>query len=240
MTNLEQLQNMINTSNNIVFFGGAGVSTESGLPDFRGSNGLYNQNQKCNPEMILSHTYFENHPKEFYEFYKDNLLNLDVKPNAAHFKLAELEKAGKLLAVITQNVDGLHQAAGSKNVLELHGTAHENYCLECGEVYDAYFVKNSKGVPHCTKCGGVLKPNLVLYDEMLDLDVLTQARRTIAKADMLIVAGTSLKVYPAADLVNSFFGKYLVIINKTKLKTYLPNEVFMQENVSELFAKLKI
>lgn len=207
------LQQMIDESKRIVFFGGAGVSTESGIPDFRSVDGLYNQKYKFPPETILSHSFFVSQPKEFFRFYQDKMLALDAQPNAAHRKLAELEQAGKLTAVITQNIDGLHQAAGSKTVLELHGSVHRNYCQRCGKFYDAHYVRQCGGVPKC-ECGGMLKPDVVLYEESLDEQTLQDSVRHLAKADMLIIGGTSLAVYPAAGLIHYFNGKNLVVINK--------------------------
>ncbi|MCI1955260.1 MAG: NAD-dependent protein deacylase [Oscillospiraceae bacterium] len=214
MTKLEQLQKMVDESSRIVFFGGAGVSTESGIPDFRGVDGLYRQRYKYPPEEILSHTFFQTHRAEFFEFYRDKMLCLDAQPNAAHRKLAELEQAGKLTAVVTQNIDGLHQKAGSKNVFELHGSVLRNYCLRCRKQYGAEFILNSSGIPTCT-CGGVIKPDVVLYEEGLNQGTLSGAVEAISSADMLIVGGTSLSVYPAAGLVNYYRGDRLVLINKT-------------------------
>ncbi len=210
---IAELQRMIDESNRIVFFGGAGVSTESGIPDFRSVDGLYNQKYDYPPEEILSHSFFVRNPDAFYQFYQDKMLALDKKPNAAHRKLAELEQAGKLLAVVTQNIDGLHQAAGSKKVYELHGSVHRNYCRKCGKFYDAQYVKDCGGTPHC-ECGGLLKPDVVLYEESLDNECINGSVEAIANADMLIIGGTSLTVYPAAGLINYFKGKYLVVINK--------------------------
>ena len=207
------LQQIINQSNNIVFFGGAGVSTESGIPDFRSQDGLYNQKYNYPPETILSHTFFIAHPEEFYRFYREKMLSYTAKPNAAHLKLAELEQAGKLKAVVTQNIDGLHQAAGSKIVFELHGSIHRNYCMECGSFYDMPFIRDSLGVPKCT-CGGTIKPDVVLYEEGLDTATVEGAVGAISKAEVLIVAGTSLTVYPAAGLLRYFHGKQLVLINR--------------------------
>lgn len=238
--NISILQNMIDNSNNIVFFGGAGVSTESGIPDFRGTNGLYNQECKYNPEEMLSLSFFIAHPDEFYDFYKNKLLSLNAKPNAAHFKLAELEKAGKLKAVITQNIDGLHQAAGSKHVYELHGSMHSYHCMECGKEFDMDYVLNSNTVPYCNECHGLVKPDIVLYQENLDFEVLANARREIAKADMLIVAGTSLSVYPAAGLLDAFFGKYLVVINKDMPKKDLHVKLYIDEPVGEVLNQIKV
>ena len=210
---IETLQQMIDDSKRIVFFGGAGVSTESGIPDFRSVDGLYHQKYKFPPETILSHTFFCTQTEEFYRFYQDKILALDAKPNAAHKKLAELEQAGKLTAVITQNIDGLHQAAGSHNVLELHGSVHRNYCQRCGKFYDAHYVKSCGGVPKC-ECGGILKPDVVLYEESLDEKTLDDSITHLSNADMLIIGGTSLAVYPAAGLIHYFHGKHLVVINK--------------------------
>ena len=209
-----QLQAWIDESQHIVFFGGAGVSTESGIPDFRSVDGLYNMSYAYPPETIISHTFFTQRPEEFYRFYRDKMLWPDAAPNPAHRKLAELERAGKLKAVVTQNIDGLHQAAGSRNVYELHGSVHRNYCMKCGKFYDLDFVVRSEGVPHCA-CGGMVKPDVVLYEEPLDSAVLNGALRAIEGADMLIIGGTSLAVYPAASLINYYRGERLVLINKS-------------------------
>ncbi len=214
MTPLEQLQQWIKESRNIVFFGGAGVSTESGIPDFRSVDGLYNQRYRQPPETILSHTYFERHTGDFYRFYRDKMICLDAKPNAAHLKLAELERAGKLRAVVTQNIDGLHQLAGSQAVYELHGSVHRNYCTKCRAFYGVDFIQAGEGVPLCPVCGGVVKPDVVLYEEGLDQDTVEGAVRAIAGADVLIVGGTSLVVYPAAGLINYYRGNRLVLINR--------------------------
>ncbi len=214
MTPQEQLQQWIQGSDNIVFFGGAGVSTESGIPDFRSVDGLYNQQYDQPPETILSHTYFARHTKEFYRFYRDKMLCLGAKPNAAHLKLAELERAGKLRAVVTQNIDGLHQLAGSQTVYELHGSVHRNYCTKCRAFYGVDFIAEGEGVPCCPVCGGLVKPDVVLYEEGLDQDILEGAVRAIANADVLIVGGTSLVVYPAAGLINYYRGNKLVLINR--------------------------
>ena len=208
------LQSMIDDSRRIVFFGGAGVSTESGIPDFRSVDGLYNQKYDWPPEQILSHTFFMRKPEEFFRFYRDKMLPLEAKPNKAHLKLAELERAGRLTAVITQNIDGLHQAAGSRNVLELHGSVWRNRCMTCGKFYGPEVIRDdARPVPLCS-CGGRIKPEVVLYEEGLDQDVLSAAVHALRRADMLIVAGTSLTVYPAAGLINYFRGKYLVLINR--------------------------
>ena len=211
---IEKLQEIIDDSENIVFFGGAGVSTESNIPDFRSADGLYQQKYKYSPEQIVSHTFFMRNTEGFYEFYKEKMMFLDAKPNAAHKKLAELEQAGKLKAIITQNIDGLHQAAGSKNVFELHGSVHRNYCQKCGKFFDVNYVVNAKGVPYCDECGGIIKPDVVLYEEGLDEYTLYSAVHAIEQADLLIVGGTSLVVYPAAGLINYFHGKHLVLINR--------------------------
>ena len=216
-TEIEQLTQILRDSNNIVFFGGAGVSTESNIPDFRSSNGLWNEKLKINftPEQLVSHTFFMSYPDEFFEFYKDKLIYPDAKPNAAHIALAKLEEMGKLKAIVTQNIDGLHQAAGSKNVYELHGSVLRNYCMKCHAFYDEKFILASKGIPTCPKCGGRVKPDVVLYEEGLDNDIINGAVRAISQADTLIIGGTSLVVYPAAGLINYFFGKNLILINKS-------------------------
>lgn len=210
---IEKLKELINKSNNIVFFGGAGVSTESGIPDFRSKDGLYNQKYDYPPEEILSHEFFINHTEEFYKFYKDKMNSLKYKPNITHIKLANLEKEGKLKAVITQNIDGLHQKAGSKNVYELHGSVLRNYCMNCNKFYDAEYVFNNKDVPKC-ECGGIIKPDVVLYGETLDDYTVTKSIEMITNADLMIVAGTSLMVQPASGLLNYFRGNNLVLINR--------------------------
>ena len=216
-TEIEKLTQMLRDSNNIVFFGGAGCSCESGIPDFRSASGLWNEKLKINltPEQLVSHTMFMKYPKEFFEFYRDKLIYPDAKPNAAHIALAKLEEMGKLKAVVTQNIDGLHQTAGSKHVYELHGSVLRNYCVKCHAFYDEKFILESKGVPTCTKCGGNVKPDVVLYEEGLDDNVIRGAIAAISKADTLIIGGTSLVVYPAAGLINYFRGKNLVLINKS-------------------------
>ena len=211
---VQQLQQIIDNSERIVFFGGAGVSTESGIPDFRSVDGLYNQKYRYPPETIISHTFFRQNTEEFYEFYKDRMLYRDAQPNAAHKKLAELEAAGKLIGIVTQNIDGLHQAAGSKKVYELHGSVLRNYCMECGKPFDLDYIVDASGVPHCDSCGGVVKPDVVLYEEGLDNTVVENAVNAIASADTMIVAGTSLVVYPAAGLLRYFRGQNLVLINR--------------------------
>lgn len=210
---VQKLKDLVDSSRSIVFFGGAGVSTESGIPDFRSTDGLYHQQWRYPPEVILSHTFYESNPAEFFRFYRAKLLAPDAKPNAAHKKLAQWEQEGKLAAVITQNIDGLHQAAGSKTVYELHGSTLRNYCVKCGAFYDADFIANSTGVPRCPKCGGIIKPDVVLYEEGLDEQVLSGAVSAIRRADTLIIGGTSLVVYPAAGLIRYFRGDHLVVIN---------------------------
>lgn len=210
---IEKLQQMIDGSRRIVFFGGAGVSTESGIPDFRSVDGLYHQKFDYPPETILSHGFFISHTAEFFDFYRQKMICLTARPNAAHRKLAELEAAGRLSAVVTQNIDGLHQMAGSKNVLELHGSVHRNYCQKCHKCYSAEEILNSTGIPRCS-CGGLIKPDVVLYEEQLDSHTIDESLRYISEADMLIIAGTSLTVYPAASLIRYFRGSYLVLINR--------------------------
>lgn len=214
MTRIETLKQWIEESSNIVFFGGAGVSTESGIPDFRSQDGLYNQEYDYPPETIISHSFYKKNPKEFYRFYKNKMIFTDAKPNGAHLALAKLEREGKLKAVITQNIDGLHQMAGSKEVLELHGSIHRNYCTRCGKFYDLNAIKEAKDVPVCS-CGGIIKPDVVLYEEGLDQDVLQKSVHYIRQADMLIIGGTSLTVYPAAGLIDYYQGNKLVLINKS-------------------------
>lgn len=216
-TKIEKLTQILRDSKNIVFFGGAGCSCESGIPDFRSANGLWNEKLKINltPEQLVSHTFFMRYPEEFFRFYKDKLIYPEAKPNAAHIALAKLEEIGKLKAVVTQNIDGLHQAAGSKVVYELHGSVLRNYCMSCHAFYDEKFILASEGIPTCPKCGGKVKPDVVLYEEGLDNDVINGAVNAIAHADTLIIGGTSLVVYPAAGLINYFRGKNLVLINKS-------------------------
>lgn len=238
MDQIEQLRNIIENSNNIVFFGGAGVSTESGIPDFRSVDGLYHQKYDYPPETILSHTFYRQKAEEFYRFYKDKMLCLTAKPNAAHRKLAEWEQEGKLKAVITQNIDGLHQAAGSKEVLELHGSVLRNYCEECGEFYDANFILNSEGAPRCIKCGGLVKPDVVLYEEGLNQEVLNKSIDYIRSADVLIIGGTSLVVYPAAGLIDYYRGNKLVLINKTSTAKDQMADLVVQGSIGEILSKL--
>ena len=234
---IQALQSMIEQSDNIVFFGGAGVSTESGIPDFRSRDGLYNQKYKFPPESIISHTFFVRRPEEFYEFYRDRMLALEAKPNAAHIFLARLEAAGKLKAVVTQNIDGLPQAAGSKNVFELHGSVHRNYCMRCGRFYDAEYIKESSGIPRCA-CGGIIKPDVVLYEEGLDARVVEGAVSAISSADMLIVGGTSLVVYPAAGFIEYFRGKRLVVINKSPTPADARAQLVINDGIAKVFSQL--
>ena len=239
MSTPEQLQNVIDNSRRIVFFGGAGVSTESGIPDFRSVDGLYNQKYDYPPEQILSHTFFMHNTEEFYRFYRDKMLCLDKKPNKAHLKLAELERAGKLTAVVTQNIDGLHQAAGSKKVYELHGSVLRNYCMKCGKFYSAEYIKNSNGIPKC-ECGGVIKPDVVLYEEGLDDSTVTGALRAIQTADTLIIAGTSLTVYPAAGFISYFNGGNIVLINRDETPFDSKADLVFHEKVGELLDKINV
>ena len=214
MNELETLKSWVENSNNVVFFGGAGVSTESSVPDFRSADGLYNLKYDYPPETIISHSFYVRNTKEFYRFYKDRMLYPEAKPNPAHLALAKLEAEGRLKAVITQNIDGLHQEAGSREVLELHGSVHRNYCSRCGKFYGLDYILEQEGVPHCT-CGGVIKPDVVLYEESLDSDVISKALRYISEAEVLIIGGTSLTVYPAAGFINYYHGDKLVLINKS-------------------------
>lgn len=239
MDDISKLQKMIDECSNIVFFGGAGVSTESGLKDFRSKDGLYNMKYKYPPEEILSHSFFINNTLEFYKFYKDKLNSLNILPNICHKYLVKLEKCGKLKAIVTQNIDGLHQKAGSKNVLELHGTIYENYCTKCGKSYDASYVFDSDGVPIC-ECGGVIKPKVVLYEEPLDDAIVNEAIYKISHAELLIVAGTSLTVYPASSFVRYFNGKYLVIINNDKTNYDEMADLVIHDKLGNVFSKLKI
>ena len=235
---LETLKDWINHSDNIVFFGGAGVSTESGIPDFRSVDGLYNQQYDYPPETILSHTFFRRNTEEFYRFYRAKMLALDAKPNAAHKKLAQWEQEGKLKAVVTQNIDGLHQAAGSKVVYELHGSVHRNYCQKCGEFYDARYMLESTGIPKCEKCGGIIKPDVVLYEEGLDDATIRGAIHAISHADVLIIGGTSLTVYPAAGLIDYYNGNKLVLINKSVTPMDSRADLLVQGPIGEIFSQL--
>lgn len=239
MSTFEELQKVIDESEKIVFFGGAGVSTESGIPDFRSVDGLYNQKYDYPPEEILSHTFFEHNTEEFYRFYKDKMLCLDKKPNKAHYKLAQLEQVGKLTAVVTQNIDGLHQAAGSKNVYELHGSVLRNYCRKCGKFHSAEYMKQSVGVPKC-ECGGVIKPDVVLYEEGLDDKTVSDALTAIQNCDTIIIAGTSLTVYPAAGFVRYFRGNNIVLINRDETSFDNSANLVFHEKVGELLDKIKV
>ena len=238
-TEIEKLTQIIRDSNNIVFFGGAGCSCESGIPDFRSASGLWNEKLKINltPEQLVSHTMFMKYPKEFFEFYRDKLIYPDAKPNAAHIALAKLEEMGKLKTVVTQNIDGLHQAAGSKHVYELHGSVLRNYCVKCHAFYDEKFILESKGVPTCTKCGGNVKPDVVLYEEGLDDNVIRGAIAAISKADTLIIGGTSLVVYPAAGLINYFRGKNLVLINKSSTSADNKADLVIHEAIGKVLGE---
>lgn len=238
MDQIAKLKEIVDNSDNIVFFGGAGVSTESGIPDFRSVDGLYNQKYDYPPETILSHTFYRSRPEEFFRFYKDKMLCLTAKPNAAHRKLAQWEKEGKLKAVITQNIDGLHQAAGSKEVLELHGSVLRNYCERCGEFHDAEYMLNAPAVPVCSKCGGPVKPDVVLYEEGLDQNTLNRAVQYIREADVLIIGGTSLVVYPAAGLIDYYKGNKLVVINKTPTGRDGMADLVVQGSIGEIFSAL--
>ena len=234
---VKELKEIIDGSDNIVFFGGAGVSTESGVPDFRSEDGLYHQQYKYPPEQILSHTFYMRMPEEFFRFYKDKLLITGVKPNKAHIKLAELEKKGKLKAVITQNIDGLHQAAGSKEVLELHGSVHRNYCEKCGKFYDFDYMANAQGVPACS-CGGRIKPDVGLYEEGLDMGIMQKAVDYISNADVLIIGGTSLAVYPAAGLIDYYRGNKLVLINKSATPRDRQADLVVQGAIGEILDQI--
>ena len=238
MNRLEVFKKMVAESDNIVFFGGAGVSTESGIPDFRSVDGLYNQQYEYPPETILSHSFYRRNPQEFYRFYRNKMLFLDALPNAAHQKLAKLEQQGKLKAVITQNIDGLHQAAGSKTVLELHGSVLRNYCERCHAFHDVNFIKDTSGVPACNVCGGPVKPDVVLYEEGLDQKTINAAVSYIAHADMLIIGGTSLAVYPAAGLIDYFAGDKLVVINKSPTPRDSYANLVIQGSIGEVFSVL--
>ena len=236
----EQLQQWIDESKSIVFFGGAGVSTESGIPDFRSTDGLYNMQYKYPPETIISRSFFDRDPEEFYRFYRNKMLFPQAKPNAAHLKLAELEAAGKLKAVVTQNIDGLHQAAGSKTVYELHGSVHRNYCMKCRQFYDLDFMCRGEGVPRCTVCGGTVKPDVVLYEESLDEETMEAAVLAISRADMLIIGGTSLAVYPAAGLIRYYQGNRLVLINKSPTPYDAKADLILSGPIGEILGAVKV
>ena len=235
---VRKLQEIIDDSRRIVFFGGAGVSTESGIPDFRSADGIYHQHYKYAPEQVVSHSFFKAHPDVFYEFYKEKMMCLEAEPNAAHRKLAQLEEAGRLTAVITQNIDGLHQKAGSKKVYELHGSIHRNYCQKCGRFYDAAFVKETPGIPRC-ECGGIIKPDVVLYEESLDSMTIEKSIRAIAEADTLIIGGTSLVVYPAAGFIDYFRGKHLVVINKSATAREVGAQLSISAPIGEILGQIK-
>ncbi len=238
-TKIEELTKILKNSNNIVFFGGAGVSTESNIPDFRSSNGLWNEKLKINftPEQLVSHTFFMRYPEEFFKFYKDKLIYPEAKPNAAHIALAKLEKMGKLKAIVTQNIDGLHQAAGSKNVFELHGSVLRNYCMKCHAFFDEKFILASEGIPTCPKCGGKVKPDVVLYEEGLDESIIEGSVRAISKADTLIIGGTSLVVHPAAGLINYFKGKNLVLINKSTTSADNKADLVIHDSIGKVLGE---
>lgn len=239
MDSIQELQQLIDDSNYIVFFGGAGVSTESGIPDFRSVDGLYNQKYKYPPETMLSYTFYRTHTEEFYDFYREKILCPTAKPNAAHLKLAELEQAGKLKAVITQNIDGLHQAAGSKTVFELHGSVKRNYCQDCKAQYDEHFILNSTGIPTCT-CGGTVKPDVVLYEEGLDNYITHQAMMHIMQADILIIGGTSLVVYPAASMISYYRGGKLVVINRDATSADKNARLIIKEKIGEVLEQITV
>ena len=236
---VEKLQSIIDDSERIVFFGGAGVSTESNIPYFRSADGLYQQKYKYSPEQIVSHSFFMHNPEGFYEFYKEKMMFLDAKPNAAHLKLAELESAGKLKAVITQNIDNLHQMAGSRKVLELHGSVYRNYCMRCGRFFDFQYMKHSEGVPRC-ECGGMIKPDVVLYEEGLDNQTIEESVRAISQAQVLIIGGTSLAVYPAAGLIDYFRGEALVVINKSSTPRDRNADLLIKEPIGQVFSQIKV
>lgn len=237
---VRKLKEITDNSKRIVFFGGAGVSTESGIPDFRSVDGLYSQQWDYPPETILSHTFFEKKTEEFYRFYRAKMNCLSAKPNAAHLKLAEWEKQGKLSAVVTQNIDGLHQAAGSKEVLELHGSVLRNYCESCGKSFDIDYIINSEGVPKCDKCGGPVKPDVVLYEEGLDNNVMSKSLNYIANADVLIIGGTSLAVYPAAGLIDYYRGHKLVLINKSKTPMDSRADLVINDSIGEVLGAVSV
>lgn len=239
-SSVETFLQWIKASDNIVFFGGAGVSTESGIPDFRSVDGLYNQKYDYPPETILSHTFYRKHPQEFYRFYRDKMLCLDAEPNITHYKLAELEKAGKLKGVVTQNIDGLHQKAGSKNVMELHGSVLRNYCERCLQFVSAEEILHSTDVPKCPKCGGPVKPDVVLYEEGLNQKTLEDAICYISHADVLIVGGTSLAVYPAAGLIDYYNGNKLVLINKSTTPMDARADLLIQQGLGSVFEQIEV
>jgi len=238
---IEELKKIIDSSSNVVFFGGAGVSTESNIPDFRSETGLYKtkNNYSYPPEVMLSHSFFKNHPEDFFDFYRAKMIFKDAKPNKAHYALAELEKRGKLKAIVTQNIDGLHQAAGSKNVLELHGSVHRNYCLNCGKHFDLEYILNTETtIPKCDECGGMVRPDVVLYEEGLDNDVIQKTVRYIRNADVLIVGGTSLVVYPAAGLIRYFSGSKLVLINKSTTNYDKDADLIISDSIGKVLGAI--
>lgn len=237
MNKIKTLLNIIDNSNFLVFFGGAGVSTLSGIPDFRSANGLYNQKFDYEPEYMLSHTFYDKHTEEFFDFYRTIMMPLDAKPNIVHTTLNELEKAGKLKAVITQNIDGLHQAAGNDRVFEIHGSIHRNYCTDCGKMFDATYIKNSTGIPKC-ECGGTIKPDVVLYEENLPTDVVGDANDFVSMADTLIIAGTSLAVYPANNVVHRFHGKNLIIINNSPTEKDRHATLIIRDDLGKVFNEI--
>lgn len=237
---INELNEIVQKYDNIVFFGGAGVSTESGIPDFRSVDGLYHQQYDYPPETILSHTFYRQNPAEFYRFYRNKMLFTDALPNAAHLKLAELEQCGKVRAVVTQNIDGLHQAAGSRVVLELHGSVLRNYCEDCGQFHDMEYILRSEGVPECQKCGGPVKPDVVLYEEGLDQKTISDAIHYIREAQVLIIGGTSLAVYPAAGLIDYFKGEKLVVINKAPTPRDSHADLLIQAPIGEVFSQIQI
>lgn len=237
MNEIETLKSIVTESNNVVFFGGAGVSTESGIPDFRSVDGLYNQKYKYPPERIISHSYYQQNPEGFYEFYKDKMIVTKAEPNAAHIRLAELEQEGHVRAVITQNIDGLHQKAGSKEVLELHGSIHRNYCERCHKFHDLEYIIESEGVPRC-ECGGIVKPDVVLYEEGLDTETIQKAIYYISHAEVLIIGGTSLVVYPAAGMIDYFQGKHLVVINKSPTPRDQQADLLIQDSIGAVFSRI--
>lgn len=236
---IEKLQSIIDESHKIVFFGGAGVSTESGIPDFRSADGIYHQQYRYSPEQVVSHSFFMHHTEAFYDFYREKMMLLDVQPNAAHRKLAELEAAGRLSAVVTQNIDGLHQAAGSKNVYELHGSIYRNYCMNCGKSYSAQYVKEAEGIPRCS-CGSAIKPDVVLYEEGLDASVIEGAVHAISQADTLIIGGTSLVVYPAASFIDYFHGNHLVVINKSETSKAVRADLTIAAPIGEILGRIHV
>lgn len=238
--NILKLKKLVSESSNIVFFGGAGVSTESGIPDFRSEQGIYNtvKNFGYPPEQILSHSFFMKNPEKFYDFYRSTMIYENAKPNLAHLGLAKLEKQGKLKAIVTQNIDGLHQLAGSKTVYELHGSIHRNYCMKCGKFYPLSTITESKGVPQCKECGGIIKPDVVLYEEGLDEKIINNSIKAIKKADMLIVGGTSLNVYPAASFVNYYDGNKLILINKSKTPYDRYADLLIHDSIGKVFNEI--